>query len=291
MSTTAVTYPIVAALVKAEDMQGMGANRQWQAVNDTQTRFLQEFFRACRDDVSRIREIESIASWNVEEINAFLRQRGFTIQLQPIDENTFGVASVLDLLVEWLVKGEVTTVRGVDRKDYPGVKISKGGVQFYNVHGHNSPIALLETKTGDRVYLTMLDRAPNDGFDLIARAEALSRNLSSNREFGGLVFPMVDLDQRVDIGWLLGLKTTGDDGQPARITQALQQTILKMNEVGARAKSAVAVAVMRSIEMPKPDLIINGPFLVWFERDGLAKPLFVGHITQEDWRNPGDITK
>ncbi len=291
MSTTAVSYPVVAALVKAEDMEGMGANRQWQAVNDTQTRFLQEFFRACRGEVGGIREIESIASWNVEEVNAFLRQRGFTIQLKSFDKNTFGVASVLDLLVEWLVKGEVTSVQGVDHKTYPGVKISKGGVQFYNARGHNSPIALLETKTGDRVYMTMLGSAPNDGFDLIARVEALSRSLSPNREFGGLDFPMVDLDQHVDIGWMLGMKTTGYDGQPAWITQALQQTILKMNEVGARAKSAVAIAVTRGGGMKKPDLIINGPFLVWFERDGLAKPLFVGHITQEDWRNPGDITK
>ncbi len=291
MSTTAVTYPIVAVLVKAEDMQGMGANRQWQAVNDTQARFLQDFFRACRNEVGSIREIESIASWSVKEVNEFLRQRGFTIQLQPFDKNAFGVASVLDLLVEWLVKGEITSVQGVDRKTYPGVKISKGGVRFYNVSGHNNPIAMLETKTGYRVYMTILNNAPNDGFDLIAKAEAFSRNLSSNREFGGLVFPMVDLDQRVDIGWLMGMKTTGDNGQPAWITQALQQTILEMNEVGARAKSAVAISVMRSIEMPKPDMVINDQFLIWFERDGLAKPLFVGHITQEDWRNPGDISK
>lgn len=289
MTTTQVTYPIVAALVAAEIMEGMGPNRQWRAVNDTQTRFLQEFFRACRGEIGGIREIESIASWSVDEINAFLRQRGFTVQLQPFGENTFGVASVLDLLVEWLVKGEVITVHGVDRRDYPGVKISNGGVQIYDARGHNCPIAMLETKTGDHVYMTMLSRAPSDGFDLIAKAQAFSRVLSPNREFGGLVFPMVDLDQRVDIGWLVNMETTGDDGQPAWITQALQQTTLKMNEVGARARSAVAIAVTRSIEMPKPDLVINGPFLVWFRRDGLAKPLFVGHITEESWKNPGDI--
>jgi len=103
---------------------------------------------------------------------------------------------------------------------------------------------------------------------------------------------MVNLDELVDISWLLGMETTAESGQRAWVSQAKQQTILKMNEVGARAKSAVAIAVTRSIEMPKPDMVINGPFLVWFEREGLAPSRSSsGHITQEDWRNPGDISK
>ena len=292
MSKTAVSYPIIAALVAAEGMEGMGDNRQWNPINDTQVRFLREFFATCRDEIDEIPEIESLASWDVEEVNAFLRERGFSIQLQPIDDNTFAVASVLDLLVNWLVEGEETTVEAKDHKNYPGVKIGKESVQFYNAHGHNNPIALLKTKTGDRVYLTMLDNAPSDGFGLIDLAEELADNLTDNDDYGGLVFPMVDLDQRVDISWLLNMSTTGDDGRPARITQALQQTILRMNEIGARAKSAVAIAVMReAFVREKPDMTIDGPFLIWIERDDLAKPLFVGYITEEDWRNPGDITK
>lgn len=286
MSTTTVTYPIVAALVKAEDI--LGLDRLWEGVNSTQQRFLEEFFAACRGEIVRIPEIESIASWNVDEINAFLRERNFTIQLDPFDEQTFGVASVLDLLVEWLQKGDITTVTTDDGRPFPGVLINKSGVRFFDAHGHPNPIARLETKSGDEVYMTMLDQPP-EGFDLVATAERLS-GARPSYDWGGLVFPMVDLDQKVDISWLLDMRTMGDDFQPAWITQALQQTILKMNEVGARAKSAVAIAVTRGMSMPKPDHIINKPFLVWFERDGLNKPLFVGHITEEDWKNPGSLT-
>lgn len=289
MSTSVTTYPIVAALVKAEGMSGMGSNRLWQATNDTQRHFLQNFFDNCRGEVGYIPEIDSIASWTVEDINTFLQLRGFTIKLQPFGGDTFGVASVLDLLVEWPVKGEVTTLQGIDRKTYPGVRISGEGVKFFKAYRHDYPIAMLETKTRDRVYMTMLDRNPSDGFDLVERKQKISHGLTPLLEYDGLIFPMVDMDQNVDIGWLLGMHTRGKDGQPARITQALQQTILKMNAVGARAKSAVAVAVTRSIAMPKPDVIINGPFLIWFERDGVTKPFFVGHITQEHWCDPGSI--
>ncbi len=38
-----------------------------------------------------------------------------------------------------------------------------------------------------------------------------------------------------------------------------------------------------------PDMIIDAPFLVWFMRPLLNKPLFVGYIATEDWKNPGSI--
>jgi len=54
-------------------------------------------------------------------------------------------------------------------------------------------------------------------------------------------------------------------------------------------ESAVAIAILRATGAPKPDHVINRPFLIWFERDGLSRPLFAGHITPDDWRNPGSI--
>ncbi len=287
MSITAAAYPIVAALVEAEKMDGMGPNRQWQARNKVQLLFLEQFFKQCRGEIGKIPEIESIASWSVEDINAFLRQRGFTIQLRHIDANTFAVASVLDLLVEWKNKGDIRTVRGIDGLDYAGVRIGKDSVEFYKASGHRHLIAALETKTGDTVYMTMVDREPADGLNLIILAEALSERMRPTFPMNSVIFPMVDLNQQVDISWLIDMATRGIDGQPAWITQALQQNILRINEVGARAKSGVAMAVTRG--MTPPDLIINGPFLVWFERQHLAKPLFAGYITPEDWKNPGTL--
>jgi hypothetical protein len=287
MSTTAVTYPIVAALKTAEQI--LGPDRAWNPINETQRRFLADFFAACRGEIEGLSEIESIASYSVDEVNAFLRERGFTIQLTPWSPPDFGVASVLNLLVEWIEAGEVTIVTADDGRQFPGVRIGDDGVRFFNVPDHPNPVAELGSKSGDHVYMTMLDQPP-DGFDLIARAQQLAEHKRPSWGFGGLVFPMVNLDQKVDITWLIRMQTRSDDGLPARIAQALQQTKLKMNEVGARAESAVAIEItLRVMDAPKPDHVINRPFLIWFERDGLSRPLFAGHITPDDWRNPGRI--
>src|SRR6266704_3173137 len=85
------------------------------------------------------------------------------------------------------------------------------------------------------------------------------------------------------------LKTTSAKGEPVKITQALQETHLAMNQEGARAKSAVALEVRITSTYSKTDLVIDGPVLVWFQRPGLTKPRFVGYITEEDWKNPGEI--
>ena len=286
---TVVTYPIVAALVKAEDI--LGENRTWVPINGMQSRFLADFFRICRNEGLGIPEIESIASWSADEINTFLRQRGFDIQLQPFDSLTFGIASVLDLLVEWLEKGKKTSVKCVlDQEWYDAARL-KNGVEYLLSDIHRHPIAAIATKTGDVVYMTKIDDAP-DGFDLVAMAEQLANLSRPVYEFGGLVFPMVDLNQQVDVSWILNMQTFTDDRTEAYISQAVQQTILKMNEKGARAKSAFAGAVTilgTSRPIEKPDMIIDAPFLVWFMRPLLNKPLFVGYIATEDWKNPGSI--
>jgi hypothetical protein len=293
MTKTSVTYPVVAALVVAEQMKDMGPDRQWEPVNNVQQYFLENYFNLCRNEIRGIPEIESLTSWSYETINEFLRKHGFTIQLEPFSYPSFGVASVLDLIVTWASEGESCTVRGIDARSYPAVRIAREGVEFYQVRGHKHPIAALKTTSGDRVCLTVLDDEPAHEFDINHQAEDFSQRMSHPISgYNGIIFPMVDLNQKVDISWLLALWTLAESGVPAVVVQALQQNILRINEIGAQAKSAVAMEIMRTGGMMHvdPDLVINVPFLLWFERSGLKKPLFTGYITQEHWKNPGDIS-
>ncbi|MDP3771117.1 MAG: serpin family protein [bacterium] len=290
MSKTQVLLPIVGAVEKADDF--LGGHRTWQAVNTTQGQFLDRIYRPTSTLVQAIPEIESVAARSAEEINAFLLKKGFSIRLDPFtDPRDFGVASVLDVLVEWIERGDVHPIRAMGRQ-FEGVRIpvKRRRVAFLHDRAFPNPIACLTTKSGDRVYLTVLDasRVP----DLIASSERLPSldHSGEKRGFGGVIFPMVSLDQEVDISWLRGLSTIGTDGLLAIVTQALQQTKFRMNEVGARAESAVALGVMRGAAMrPDPDLIIDQPFCCWIERPGIPVPLFFGHITEEDWRNPGSL--
>lgn len=297
MSTTQVLLPIVGAVEKAD--QFLGGHREWRAENEAQRCFLEGVYRPTHTLVPAIPEIESVAGRSAEEINAFLARKGFSIRLDPFaDPRDFGVASVLDVLVEWLKAGEIRTIRTGGR-EYPAVRIPAGGrratvVRHFGLPKFPNPIACLTTQSraGDIVCLTVLDAAQVP--DLITEGGFPSMVTDTVRflnEYGGVVFPMVSLDQEVDISWLLGLSTTGADGLPAIVKQAKQQTRFRMNEVGARAESAVALGVMRSMSLqePKPDLVIDQPFLCWIERPGIPFPLFFGHITPDDWKNPGSL--
>ncbi len=124
MSSTTVIYPTIAALVKAEEI--IGPERPWQTVNQTQALFLNRFFAPYRGESLSITEIESIASFTNYEINQFLSDRGFKIQLPPFengdDWKEFGVVSVLDLLFYWFKPG-MCQVEGLDGKFYPAVEL------------------------------------------------------------------------------------------------------------------------------------------------------------------------
>ncbi len=291
MSSTVVIYPIGTALLKAEDI--LGRDRAWQAENATQQHFLETFLNtACREESRSIPEIESIASMDAAVINEFLRQRGFEIQLAPFkDEVEFGAASVLDLLMKWMQPGQETTLTlhpdlvGKSGQEYPAVQMTEG-MSYYTAEGHSHTIAKLQTQTQDAVYMTRLDTAPT-GFDLLNYVRRLT--ITPNYDYKDLIFPMVALKQQVDISWLLGMHTFNTQNKPVIIVQALQETHLSMDALGAHAKSAVALG-FRTMAFrqapPKPNLIINGPMLVWCERPTLSQPLFVAHITPEDWKKP-----
>jgi len=297
-STTVVTYPIGTALMKAEDI--LGPDRTWHTVNSTQRVFLEGFFtKAARVESRVIPEIESIASWEAEVINQFLRERGFAIQLAPFSKNPampeFGVASVLDLLIKWLHPGRETTLKlnsdipytTNSEEEYPAVRMAEG-MSYYTAQGHPYAIAKLQTQSQDVVYMTRLDVAPT-GFALLDYVKNMMETLAPNYDYKDVIFPMVALKQKVDISWLLGLNTVNRENKPVAIVQALQETHLSMDAFGAHAKSAVALGfrVMASVQTrPKPNLVIDGPMLVWCERPSLSKPLFVGHITPEDWKKP-----
>ena len=107
MSSTMVVQPIVAALVKSEDI--LGKNRTWDAVNDVQQKFLKDFFSR-RKELSGFpeKELKCWASWVAAELNAILKKERFDIKLEDFAEDEFGVVSILDVLAEWLKEGMKT---------------------------------------------------------------------------------------------------------------------------------------------------------------------------------------
>jgi hypothetical protein len=273
-------------------MEGMGPNRIWNPANERQETFLNQYFSACRNEAVLIPEIKSLASKSAAEINRFLAENGFTIKLKEFESQEFGVASILDLLLKWAISGEKKDIRYLGAgKVYPGIRIASHNAKFYESVGHPYPIAELITKSDDQVFITIAPGEPANEFHLMAMIAQIDATIKeSYKNFAGVHLPMVDLQEKMDISWILGMYTKGIDGRTAYISQAAMEGIAKLNEVGIRVKIAVANGVMRGMAPTKKDLEIDRPFLLWIKRPGLRYPLAILYVDRENGKNPGDIT-
>ncbi len=289
MSTAFGTLTIVKALESAEAF--IGEILTWNAVNPTQQKLMARF-ATIRSALPLIPTLQGWARKTAEELNQILVEHGFDIRLNtwPGDGNTFGVVAINDFTVEWLVVGQTEEDWG-DREitinGKPAFRLKNdAGVEFLQASRHDELVVKIPTKTGDVVYITKYDRSLT-GFEILDTIERLRATLipAFRAYYEGVNIPMVKLGLHVDIGWLVGLWTqAGVDVW--RIAQALQEVKFAMNQYGARVVEATAVAVMKG--MPNY-YTVDGPFLIWIERVGVPVPLFMAHVTEENWMDPGDL--
>ncbi len=313
-SYTACSYPIVSCLVKASDFVGKGTN--WQGTSDQQKAFLVDYFKASRREVSSISDIESIASLNCSDVNDFLVKRGFSIQLQPFAPGGFGVASVLDVKLKWLHGGNFLSLQCPQYREcptekttvYPAVQLpmhyrDKVDSRAFKVWSDQKGEYVYELRTKDSKTKAFLSVAPSSvstvvgTLELLKYVQSLARdkfaavidyNVGKDFDDVALVFPMVDLNQEVDLGWICELATT--DGK-WKVDQALGQNKLRINETGARAQSAVAMS-MKAVSIGpiiENMFVIDQPYLFWIERDGLSFPLFAAYLAKDCWKEPENL--
>lgn len=280
--------PIGACLLKCDEV--LKSSTVWYPNNQEQEKFMSEYFRPMRESLQFLPEIESTASQSADVINRFLRERGFQIQLPEMDPGQVGIASVFKLLLEWTKPGRIDVITDQYEKRHDAVRIRQDHDFLESKYAKN-PIVVITTKSGDRVHMTAYDKPPT-GLDFLDLIYKISAHAKPNYDYKDVVFPMVNYDEHVDISWIQGLYTkslTGDWD----IVRALQQTKFRMNEFGAKVESAVAMGVRFGFceggPPPKPDLIIDRPFLLWVTRDCIPRPVFIGHFTEEDWQRPESL--
>jgi hypothetical protein len=309
MKTRTITiHPILGCLQKAEDF--LGKNRKWKpSVRGDNRKTQQDFINdilVSVSDVDKINEMKSIADLDVNVINKFLKDEGFNIKLSPIPNGEgFAVASVMKILVEWIEKGKSVDILTPNKKKYAGVQIDEENIKYHSSQFHSEPIAspAIKSKT-DSVFITkindkLLDVIEGGEFALLDWLKKVRRGLLSDFDsFSYLEFPCINYDQEVDISWLVGMNTISDrkskfNGDPMLISEAKQQTKFRMNEVGAKVESAVAMGMLRCcVSMPKKvkvPLVIDEPFLLWMERSGVSIPYFAGIFDYDVWNKPQNL--
>jgi len=291
-------WPIVAVLVKIEDM--LGTNRTWTAVNARQEDFLKDFFAKCRGELGKLAEqLTSVVDTAVGPVNKFLADRGFDIQLEDQGPRSLYAASVFDLLLDWLAPGKKIDWRAQDGFAFDAVKLKSLGQATFNPvymlgDTYSNEAVQITASNGDVVHL-IKDRRGSSGRNILGVAIAQHgltvKSESGNKRYEEIIFPMVTLDQQVDISWLQGLHTCTDNLDFYEIAQALQQTKVRMNHLGVRVESAVAVSVrfMALATEPPTRFVIDEPFWLVIERPGVKQPLFVGFMDRDCWKNPGSL--
>lgn len=270
-----------------------GVPLQWNSSNSFQEEFLQMLARH-GESVGDVAGLQSIAHYDIQKVNEWVEQHGFSIRLKDIPPQPgiipFATASVLDIQVEWPIPAEVQVIELAGRS-YPAF-LNKG-LTYHEMVGHPYPILSLFTKDPRiKVCIAIVDDAPQSELHAYAMATHMLKHKQEtlNTRYAGAIIPMVSLSQENDISWLKGLCGYCDNGDIAELKEALQQSRFRMNEHGARAESAAAVSGIR-YRCIEEFYVVNQSFLIWWEQEGIPIPTFTGYIMLEHWANPGDISQ
>jgi hypothetical protein len=265
-----------------------GGKIDWSPSNEEQYQFMKNN-KFADGDLGKIGDaLKSMASTDFKQVNDWLKANGFDIQLKdPNDPTAFCVASILKVVLKWIEAGIVSTIAN-ENGTFPAVIMRKNVVAFKDPLIHSFPVVKIETEV-DTVYMSALESMPK-GFqgiqDKVSRLQTVCMYKDNSINCGGVVFPMVDYSQEIDISWIQGLYTSKEDGAYF-IDEALQQTKFRMNEIGAVAESAAACTCkMRCIVREDPMVYIDRPFVLWIERKGVSIPLFTGIFCEDVWKKP-----
>lgn len=274
---------------KTEDMY-------WSSVTEDMKRLQRPFmndivFNAWGDPV--VDELPAIAG-ETAEVNQFLREQGFTIQLTaaPLGVRQISAAAVLKTYPRWREVGEKTLIK-YQGKEYPAVHL-KGGVEVFSWDWDESVSVARVTTDGPETFYfvkasdiedveTLVSSSP---FSLTMWAKGMPTTAGINPSgLRGIVFPKIKLDREERLEWLEGLSVNfeGIGGEPWWVSEALVQNRLALDEKGALIESAAAVSMMKGIG-PMP-LVIDKPFLLVVfredeegQREGSGMPLLAAYI-------------
>jgi len=287
-------FDIAGAFDIAEEILGKG--RQWNPTNPAQAQFLPMLEQAMPYVVALKAEglLDAVVSWQAADVNKFFRDRKLTIELtQNPSPDVFYAGSVYEQLIKWLAPGNRDSVHGKDGKKYDAALLDDGLHFFFSREDH-AQVANIYTQGSDTVYMAILEDLPQPGddpFALMKLAQQIQKNLSHERGYDKLRFPMVNMDVVNDVDWMVEMWTNSATGQRARIIEAKQQSILKANHLGALARSGFGMAVaLEMAVVPKETMTIDRPFLFWIDRPGMPLPMFTAWVDYTDWSDPGELT-
>ncbi|NTW13815.1 MAG: hypothetical protein HGA31_02160 [Candidatus Moranbacteria bacterium] len=272
---------IMRALLELERAY-LGQGRIWQAKNQPQKRLI-ALYALFRDQLEGLHSLKAKAATDADVLNTFLAENGFGPMFDALNGG-IGVASILDMLIEWVETGEKCDIDSAGTK-YPGFEIKKDAFEAFEVPGNIAPLLRLKTKTGDSLWLHIPNAVPETAFDMACSVFDLMRNRKSlAHSYTSVKIPMVDMDIEPDLSFLIGMGTVDESGNEWSVSEAIQRFKLRMNDKGARAKVATGI-VMRGVSFTlKNAYVVDRPFLVWMTQGESTLPLAPTMAGRDSWK-------
>ncbi|MEI6672906.1 MAG: hypothetical protein WCL02_06360 [bacterium] len=277
-------FPFSSALKKALEM--IGSNLEWVASekNKNKQQELLNLLKNISPKDCESLDMKTIGSYSADEINKFLADNGFDIQLDQLDPGGIGVASILKIFMSWVYEGMDCDINAKNGEKYKGVKMLKN-IELFSARTYEENVRLCEivclhSAEGLNLYLTKVPFYLENEQDVFGAAKMFSEDkIKSHRSIKSVSFPEIEINCQPDISWLCGLNAGKDF-----ISQALMQTKFKLDKHGAQAEAGVAIAVSRGISFDQIDIIFDEPFLAWIEKPGIEIPIFVSWCDYDSWK-------
>ncbi|MEZ4686051.1 MAG: hypothetical protein R3B47_08270 [Bacteroidia bacterium] len=229
----------------------------------------------------------------VKPVNAFMKERGFDIRLNdrlgPMD---IAAACVFELKAFWEEAGETIDIRMEKTgRGVPGTSLK--AIDFFQSKNHPQPVVLLKNDQNINIYVSKIDKMnPGSVFELYQFVRLLSNSLTAlENDYSELRCPMISMKISGEVSWLKGAFTQRKGENPHIIREAKAEHILRLNETGTLAKAAVISAVLDwSWRMSHDNpYIIDGPFVIWYEVDGVI--LFCAKIEEDAMKRPPGLDR
>jgi hypothetical protein len=278
MASMALDFTTIGRALK--EFERVSGDSSWVSCSTEQAALL-KWLDEHQDTVLQLTDLWAKASPDHRVLNAFLREHKFPEMFDPL-EGGVGVVAILDMLVNWLVRGRNELIQAADGNTYPGFKLDSSTAKVCDVAGYESPLVALKTTTGHTVWL-MEAPEPDSGLDLALHVQKLLESPRFPRYSGDVVVPKIDLDLKPNIDWLCRLSAVPSGWF---VDEAFQLFKLRMNEIGARVKVATGIT-MRVVSLPPEPYIFTRPFMGFFTQPDHANLALAAFWADYDvWREP-----
>jgi hypothetical protein len=271
-------YTMAAALLAADSFLG---RQRWEGdlQNKIQMDWLERYTKRATE-ATTIDEISSHSTTVFDAHSVWLKTHGWDSDISPGQPGDLYLAAVLAIGGKWMTPGK-------EYEDKDGI----ARAVLKNVFASRDQSVTIETQVpGVYFHIKQPTESIVDEKTLLGFGTALVQRAPHTRGVGAKIdFPMIDLNLKSGAEYMLGIY--GQQGQNSGvpiINQAAEGFILKMNHLGGLAKAKAELGMTRGFDST-PTVVIDGPFVVAVEKQGVSEPVFVAYCDRDSWKNPGSF--